>query len=143
MRRPVTLDQSGRVIANDHRRSLAGGGRNMGSLGRDYSIGAQIWEMTHPEQVQEEYRAVGLEVPSKLTIVMGSPLNRFGEPIPYGVADVLGNVAENIETSVEAVGGAIGEAAGAAGEAAATVAKYGLVALVLAAVIVVASRSRA
>ena len=44
----------------------------MGALNGPGSIGASIWEMLHPGQIQAEAAAVGAEIPSRIDIISGA-----------------------------------------------------------------------
>ena len=77
-RKPVTLDA---MPSNQQ-------------LGGDKSIGAQVWEVFHPEQVQAEYAAMGKAVPSKAAIIAQAHMT----PSEY-----LENAIENFNTSMDAV----------------------------------------
>lgn len=49
-----------------------GGLGGLGTLGGPGSIGASVWELLHPAQVQNEARAVGAPVPPIMDIITGA-----------------------------------------------------------------------
>lgn len=65
---PRTFDAEGELVI-DASEPMAR--QRMDGLGADdtRSIGAALWEMLHPGQVQEEYQAVGKDAPSYSSIV--------------------------------------------------------------------------
>lgn len=64
-------------------------------LGGPGSIGASIWEILHPAQVQEEYRALGQEPPAKIDIITG------------GISDVADTAATDIRNAADTATGAL------------------------------------
>src|SRR5260221_13085791 len=74
------LDRRGRIVGRLSRRELAamhGRAREArrAGLGAAFdpseSLGAEVYELLHPVRVQEEYRAVGKEMPSVSNIMRG------------------------------------------------------------------------
>lgn len=76
------------------------GGTTSGTLGanandgRDTSLGARVWEFLHPGQVQDEYRAVGAEVPSQWDIMTQSAADAAA-----AFPDAVGAGVDNLEAS--------------------------------------------
>lgn len=64
---PRTFDADGELVIDSPRKRMNG----VHGLGADdtRSIGSALWEMLHPGQVQEEYKAVGKDAPSYSSIV--------------------------------------------------------------------------
>lgn len=98
----MDYDESGNPVTSAPR------GPHLGGLAWG---GADIWEFFHPREVQEEYRAVGMEPPSTLDIMLGAV------PTPLQAVDFVGT---NIYRSATTTGEAVADAAESAGAAAAS-----------------------
>lgn len=91
-------------------------------------LGARIWEIMNPEQVQAEYEALGQTPPSKVSIIAGNM--QVIDPVEwilYGY-DNIGRSADAVAEAAQNAGAAAGDALEAVGNNAV---KIGIVAALL------------
>lgn len=107
----ATVDQSGEVLPDDAGESAIDADNvidmqarrdelkkkrphrtvtGMGGLGGPGSIGASIWEILHPEQVQAEAAAVGAPIPSIMDVITGN------------AGDIANDVTTNVSSALDA-----------------------------------------
>lgn len=89
--RNFIVDERGQVVAEVTRQGLRGMGAGT-MFTPSGSIGVDIWEWLHPEQVQQEYRIVDQEPPSIETIKEGA----FNDAI----TQARQNVSTGIDTAI-------------------------------------------
>lgn len=91
---PALYDQHGNFIADMPSGRDVKHGRGLGLFQPWGSVGGDIWEMTHPFQVQAEYRAAGVpeaDIPSIADIMTGAAADA-GQKATEGLTDVVAGI---------------------------------------------------